>query len=153
MGSLIIEAVGEGVDEGLQFVDAVGPVEAAIELAAPGALGALDGAVELGAFGRQDEEGEAFVGVGLLEGGLELRAAVDLNGFDGERGFGAELVEDGFGGLGRSFGRDAADGLFGDRIIGGEVVDRPVRPHVHKERVDLDDLAGLVGLRPLGRRA
>jgi hypothetical protein len=36
-------------------------------------LGALDGAVELGSFGRQKEKLEALVGAGLFELGLERR--------------------------------------------------------------------------------
>jgi hypothetical protein len=35
---VVVEAMGEGVDEGLQLVDAVGQVEAGVELVAPGAL-------------------------------------------------------------------------------------------------------------------
>lgn len=98
--SVVVVMVGEGVDVGLELVDAVRQVEAGIERVAPGALGAFDGAVELGPFGWQHVEGEALVGAGLLELGVELRSAVDLDAGDGERGFGAELVEQGRGGPG-----------------------------------------------------
>ncbi len=74
----MVEAVCEGVDERLQLGDLAGQVVAGIELVSPGALGALDGAVELGALGREDEEGKISGAAGLLEAGLELRSAVDL---------------------------------------------------------------------------
>jgi hypothetical protein len=60
-----VEAVCEGVDEGLQLVEAGRQVEGGVELVAPRALGALDAAVELGSLGRQDEEVEALVLAGL----------------------------------------------------------------------------------------
>ena len=60
MWPVVVEAVCEGVDEGLQAIDA-GRVEGGVELVAPRALGALDAAVELGSLGRQDEEVEALV--------------------------------------------------------------------------------------------
>ena len=63
MGSVVIE-VCEGVDEGLEFFDSMREVEAAIELIAPRALGALDSAIELRPFGRQDEVVETLVGAG-----------------------------------------------------------------------------------------
>jgi hypothetical protein len=46
MGSVVVEPVSEGVDEGLQFVDAVRQVVACVELVAPAypfAEGRLDG--------------------------------------------------------------------------------------------------------------
>jgi len=36
VGSPMIEAMGEGVDEGLQFVDAMGQVPCGVEFVAPG---------------------------------------------------------------------------------------------------------------------
>ena len=59
MWPVVVEAMGEGVDEGLQLVEAVGQVVDGVELVSPGAVAAFDGAVELRAFGRQDVEGEA----------------------------------------------------------------------------------------------
>ncbi len=44
------------------------------------------GAVELGAAGRQDIAGDAVLLAGVLEVFVELGAAVDLAGADGERG-------------------------------------------------------------------
>jgi hypothetical protein len=65
MWPVVVEAVCEGVDEGLQLVEAGRQVEGGVELVAPRALGALDAAVELGSLGRQDEEVEALVLAGL----------------------------------------------------------------------------------------
>ena len=112
MRSVVIEAVSEGVDERLQLVDAVRQVERGVELVAPGpsgrhpsmlrmpwslapsALVALDGTVDPGAFGRQDGECQALVLASLLEGGLELRSAIDLDTLDPERRLGDQLVEE-----------------------------------------------------------
>ena len=59
MGSVVVVAMGEGVDEGLEFVDAVGEFEGGVELASPARLGALDASVEVGAFRGQDDEFKA----------------------------------------------------------------------------------------------
>ena len=52
---MVVAAVSEGVDVGLELVDAVGQVEAGVERMAPRALGAFNGATELRALGRQDK--------------------------------------------------------------------------------------------------
>ena len=75
-------------------------VVAGVELVAPRALGAFDGAVELGPFGRQHEQHEALVFAGLFELGHELGAAVDLDSFDRKREGGEQLVEEVFGAAG-----------------------------------------------------
>src|ERR1700712_1722858 len=82
VGPVVVEAVGEGVDERLQLVDAVRQGEAGVELLAPSALVSFDGAVELQTLWRQDNELEALVGAGLFEGRLELRSAIDLDAGD-----------------------------------------------------------------------
>ncbi len=69
----MIEAVGEGVDEGLELIEAFEQVVGLIELVSPEALGALDGAVELGSPGREQEEGETLLGAGLFELGGTAR--------------------------------------------------------------------------------
>src|SRR5579871_3054049 len=43
-----------------------------------------------------------------------------------------------------------ADGPLGDRVVGGEVPDGPVGPHIDEEGVDLDDLARPFGLEAFG---
>ena len=96
VGPMVVVAVGEGVDVSLQLVDPVGPVEAAVEFVAPGALGAFDGAVERGArWQQQGVEGEAAIGASLFDVGLERRSAVEPDAGDGERGLGAGLVKRG----------------------------------------------------------
>src|ERR1700684_2304787 len=42
MGPVVIEAVGEGIDEWLQLVEAIGQIGGVIELVGPWGLGALD---------------------------------------------------------------------------------------------------------------
>ena len=59
VGSVVIVSVGEGVDEGLEFVDAAGQVVCGVEFVSPRGLGAFDAAVEVGTFWRQDHELEA----------------------------------------------------------------------------------------------
>jgi hypothetical protein len=59
VGPVVVEAVGEGVDEGLQLVDAVRQVVGGVEFVSPCRLGALDASVEVGSFGGQDAEFEA----------------------------------------------------------------------------------------------
>jgi hypothetical protein len=149
---VMIEAMGEGVDEGLQLVDAVGQVVGGVELISPGAVAAFDGAVELRALGRQHVEGEALFLAGALEVGHELGTAVDLDGFDLERHVGDELVEEGAGEVGGCAAGDPGDGPFGDRIISGEVLDRLVGADVEEERVDLQISPGWLGFSPFGSR-
>jgi len=48
VGSVVIVSVGEGVDEGLEFVDAAGQVVCGVEFVSPRGLGAFDAAVEVG---------------------------------------------------------------------------------------------------------
>jgi hypothetical protein len=70
---------------------------------------------------------------GLFELGLELGAAIDLDGLDRERHLGDDLFEE--GGCG-----------------GGAVEGFAVRRGVDEPRIDLDQAAGLSGLRSGGRR-
>src|SRR5437879_5278648 len=53
-------------------------------------------------------------------------------------------------GGGGSDGGDVAEGPFGDRVIGGEALDRSVGAEVDEQRVDLDEFAGLSGSASLG---
>jgi hypothetical protein len=55
---------------------------------------------------------------------------------------GDELVEQVLRGAGGCGGCNVPHGPFGDRVVGGEVFDRPVRLYVDEEGVDLDELAG-----------
>src|ERR1051325_7519216 len=145
---VVVEAMSEGIDEGLELVDAGGKVVAGIELVPPRALVAFDGAVELRPLGRQHEQGEALLLAGDLEVGSELGATVDLDSLDAERSLFDELVEQRAGTLRSRPRRDAPNGPFGDRIIGGEVLDGAIWPHVHEQRVDLHQRARLLRLEP-----
>ncbi len=66
-----------------------------VELLGVGPVRPLDAPVELGAPGRQGEQGDVALGTRLLELGHELRAVVDREGPDPERHPGREGVEDG----------------------------------------------------------
>ena len=48
VGPVVVESVREGVDKGLELIDTAGQVVGGVELVAPGGLGALDAAVEVG---------------------------------------------------------------------------------------------------------
>jgi len=60
VGSVGIEAVGEGADEGQELVDAAREVEGGVEPVAPGRLRMLDAAGEVEPFGRQPSTSSAF---------------------------------------------------------------------------------------------
>jgi hypothetical protein len=151
--SVMAESVGEGVDEGLQLVDSTRQIIGCIELVPSGRLGALDAAVEVGPLGWQHKELQPPSLAFSLEDRFELAAAIDLNAADGERRFNQELVEQRFAAGCARLCADAADGPFGDRVIGGEVLDRLVGPDVDEECVDLDEFARGLGLAPLGQAA
>ena len=85
MRSAVVEPVGEGVDEGLQFIDAMRQVIGAVELVAPGRLGAFNAAVEVWPLRRQDKEFEAALFVFLLKNGFGLAPAIGPNTANGER--------------------------------------------------------------------
>ena len=70
-----------------------------VKLFGVGAIGALDGAVELGRARRQDEPMEAARLAGLFELGGKLGAAVDLHGADGKGHAMLQGIEERSGGL------------------------------------------------------
>ena len=150
---MVVESMGEGVDEGLQLIDSMRQIVGCIELISPGRLGAFDAAVEVGALRRQHEEFQPARLAFGFEDGFELGSAIDLNAPDSEGRFVNELVEQRLGAACARLPGDAADRPFGDRIIGSEVLDRLVGPDVHQERVDLHEFARGLGLAPLGQAA
>jgi hypothetical protein len=85
-----------------------------------------------------------------LEEEHELGSAVDLDSSDVEGGADDELVEQGSCGAGGCGAGDVADRPFGDRVGGGEVLDRLVWTDVDEEGVDLDEFAGCPGFSALG---
>src|SRR3972149_9863465 len=76
---VVVVSMGEGIEEGLQPVEAMRQVVGGIELVSPCAVAALHRAVQLRALGRQHIEIDPLGLAGSLEVGPELRAAVDLD--------------------------------------------------------------------------
>jgi hypothetical protein len=85
----------------------------------------------------------------VLDDGHELASAVDLDSRDLEEGAGEQLVEQAPCGAGGCGGRDVADRPFGDRVVGGEVLDGLVGSDVDEEGVDLDEFAEGLGFSAL----
>src|SRR5271169_1677468 len=144
MWSVVVVEVLEAVDEGIDVGEVSGQVVDSIELVSPTAIAALDGAVHFWGFGRQDIEADVSVLAGLLEIGLELRSAVDLDGAHREGHVAQELVEEegcrGCGGAIEGLG----DGPFGDRVISGEMLDGFVWSDIDGNGVELDEAAGTI---------
>lgn len=124
--------MGEGIDEGLQLVDSMRQIVGCIELISPGRWGAFDAAVEVGALRRQHEEFQPARLAFGFEDGFELGSAIDLNAAYRERCFDQELVEQRLGAACARLPGDPADRPFGDRIIGGEVLDWLGGPYVDR---------------------
>ena len=82
VGSIGVVAMLEGIDEGVEVVEAGWQVVDGVELVAPRAVAALHGAIDLGALGREQVELDGALPTGVLELGHELRSAVDLDGVD-----------------------------------------------------------------------
>src|SRR6516225_2611550 len=87
----------------------------------------------------------------VFEDGHELGPAVDLDSPDLEGRAREQLVEQVPCGVGGGRGRNVADRPFGDRIVSGEVFDRPVGLDVDEEGVDLDEFAGRPRFSALGQ--
>jgi hypothetical protein len=75
---MVVESMGEGVDEGLQLIDSMRQIVGCIILISPGRLGAFDAAVEVGPLLRQREELQPARLTFGFEHGFE-RSAIDLN--------------------------------------------------------------------------
>ena len=165
MWPMVVEAVGEDVDESLQLVDALQQVSIGAEVVAPSALVALDRspnsslgqAVELRASWRQQVEGEAVVLARACSNApwtRSRRRASPLRGQaldarDLEWRLPDELVEEPLGRLRGGMSGDVSAGPFGDGISrveplarsrtnhSREALDRLIGPRVHEQRVDL----------------
>lgn len=124
--------VDEGVDPAVGVVEvAAGQVPGRVELAAPGAVVALDAVVGFGRSGGRFEEADAALAAFAPEVGLGPGAAVDLDGLDGEGHVGLELVEEALGlarsrvgGLGRGSAWRRARGRRSARARGFRVPGR-----------------------------
>jgi hypothetical protein len=152
MRSIVVETMGEGVDERLETIEPAGQVVGGIELIAPWSLGPLDMSVELGPLGRQDEEGEVTGCTGLFEFGPELRSSVHLDARDREGRLGRELVEQGCGAERCGAAGDEADGPLGDGIKAVKCLTARPGAVVTKRVSTWTSSPGLVALMPLGRR-
>ena len=113
-----------------------------IKLFGVGAVGPFHGAVELRRTRGQDEQPNAAVLTGLLKGGGELTAAIDLNGPD-RHGHTPEERDKKLG------GRDTGGSTIGfdhvpprHDIARGELFEDDTRARPHIERIDLDEIAG-----------
>src|SRR6266849_2703932 len=84
VGTDVVVGVLPGAQEPPMYGDDLGDLCDVIELFPVRAMGAFDVAIELGTARWQDEEVDALGSAGLFEGGLELAAAVDLDGPHGE---------------------------------------------------------------------
>jgi hypothetical protein len=113
----------EAAEDGVEAFDVGGQVVGFVELVPPCAIAAFDGSIHLWASGRENIEGDTSFLAGGLELGHELASAVDLDGLHRER----HVVEEACGGLCGCTVEGFADGPFGDRVIGGEVLDRFLR--------------------------
>ena len=79
---MVVEFMGEGVDEGLQLIDSMRQIVDCIELISPGRWGAFDAALEVGALRRQHEEFQpARLAFGWLVGPDVHEERVDLHEF------------------------------------------------------------------------
>jgi hypothetical protein len=124
VGAVVVVEMLEGLDVGGELLEGERQLMAGVELVAPAAIAALDGApgsspgraIEFGRSGRQDEQPDAALGAGGLELGHELAAAVDLDGVERERQLGREPVEEQLGGLGGGAVERGGDGPPGDRV-------------------------------------
>ena len=148
-----VELVGEGVEPSVGVLEVVGvELPAGVELVAPSPVVALDMSVGLGRSGRQLEELDVAPLTLALEGGLELGAAIELDGGDGEGHVGLQLVEEALGVVSRGAPVGSGTGPLGHRIAGGELFDGGA-PGTGREgeSIDLDDLAGPRGSAALGQ--
>ena len=123
------------------FGDDLGDLCDVIELFPVRAMGAFDVAIELGTARWQDEEVDALGSAGLFEGGLELAAAVDLDGPHGEAETGEVLGEDALGHRTVLAIMDGEDVLPADDVAGGEVDAAQARNHFDRRGIELDEIA------------
>ena len=108
-------------------------------------------AVEFGRTGREFEQVDAAALAFGLEVGLELGAAIDLDGFDGEGHVGLELVEEALGVVCGGASPGLGAGPLCDGVMGGELLDGgPAGVGRDGEGVELDDLTGACGLAAQG---
>ena len=146
----------EGVDElpALEFAIESGDLKGAggdlIKFLGVSAVGALEGAMELGGTGREQEEAQRALLASLRAESLERAAAIELDGRDGKGSTGQQGIEEQGGGGGGGAAVNFADIPAGDGITGGEVLPHQTGDQAQIERVHLDQIAGLGRLILLG---
>src|SRR5680860_1057624 len=127
-----------------------GQVEIAVvalpELLTSGAVESLHTAVERGGARRQHKDRNAIVRAALLELSHELRAAIDLDGPNGERKAIDQVVQKISGGAGGGPGTDREGGGPGDDIDGRELAQFLAGQGADVDRIDLDQVPGTLGL-------
>jgi hypothetical protein len=96
-----------------------------IELLGVGAVGAFDGAVEFGGASREHKPVQAALLTGLFELGGKLRAAIDLDGANGERHAVLQSVEELSGTLRGSARVGLHHILTRDQVARGELFQPP----------------------------
>jgi hypothetical protein len=92
--SMVVVDVLEAVDHVVERGERLRRVINAVELVPPSAIAPFDGTVELGSFRRKLVESDTFGNVCVLELGLKLGAAIDLDGFPGEGHVSDHLLEE-----------------------------------------------------------
>jgi hypothetical protein len=132
--------LGEGTVERLDLQIAVVDI---IELLDVSSVGSLDVSVELGGARGQDEEADTMVLTGLFKGGVELRAAIDLEGLDGEGHAQKERVEECGGGDGGGLGVGLDHVPAADNISSGEVLEHNAGQGTEVEGINLDQIPRL----------
>jgi hypothetical protein len=142
MRSSVVVEVLESADDGAEVLERGGQFVDFVEFTSPGFLDAFDSAIELGAAGREDEEFDAAVAAGGLEGGHEFATAIDLDGADVERAVLEDLVEEACGVGGGGAGVDLPDGPARDRADSREVLEPAPGLDTQVQRVDLEPVSG-----------
>jgi hypothetical protein len=124
-------------------LDVSGPI--GVGLVPSGSIATLDGAIHFLETWEARRRPGFSVGAGLFELGHELGTSIDLDGFDGERHVSQHLVEEE---CRRSEGRAVesfGDGPFGDRIVGGGVLDGFVGGGNEEAGIELNEASGAIG--------
>jgi hypothetical protein len=130
------ECLVEGFDLEIAVVDIV-------ELLDVCSVGSLNMTVELWRARGQDEEADTVGLTGVFEGGVELRAAIHLKCFDGERHPPKQSVEEAGGSGGGGSGVRLDHIPAADHVSGSEVFEHDARQGTEVEGIHLDQIPRL----------
>ena len=120
-----------GAEFAIEFSHFQGAGGDRIELLGVGAVGAFDGAVELGRTGRQHQPMQSALRTSRFELGGELRAAVDLHGADVKRHAVLQRIEELSGGQGGGAGVGWDHIPAGNHVASGELFEDHARHRAH----------------------